>query len=118
MRVSEFRYDYRGGSAKRLFIAWSVPYYSSNGFLPSGVVMLSLTLKRYYEPPRLPVQPDSISPIKTYINPLVLQTPPYWISRPARSINVGDYPLTPMRGIRTRFPPTPFLIEIEILPLS
>ncbi len=31
------------------------------GSLPSGRVMLSLTLKRYYEPLRLPMQPAAIS---------------------------------------------------------
>jgi hypothetical protein len=31
------------------------------GFLPSGRVMLSLALKRYYEPLRLPLQPGAIS---------------------------------------------------------
>jgi len=47
--------------------------------------MLSIILKRYYEPLRLPIQPDSVS-LFAYMNPLVLQTPPHWISRPAQSI--------------------------------
>jgi len=75
-----------------MFLAYAIiaAFYSSVSmnkveFLPSDVVLLSLILNRYYEPLRLPIQPDSTS-LFAYMNPLVLQTPPHWISRPAQSI--------------------------------
>ena len=75
-----------------MFLAYAIisAFYSSvnlnkAGVLSSDVVLLSIILKRYYEPLRLPIQPDSVS-LFAYMNPLVLQTPPHWISRPAQSI--------------------------------
>ena len=65
-----------------MFLAYAIisAFYSlvnmnKAGFLSSDVVLLSLILKRYYEPLRLPIQPDSTS-LFAYMNPLVLQTPP------------------------------------------
>jgi len=48
------------------------------GFLPSGVVMLSLTLKRYYEPLRLPIRPVALS--FPYTPQSMASPPPYRVS--------------------------------------
>ena len=48
------------------------------GFLPSGVVMLSLTLKRYYKPLRLPIRSMALS--FPYTQQLMASPPPYRVS--------------------------------------
>ena len=52
------------------------------GLLPSGRVMLSRALKRYYEPLRLPIRPDVISsPYTRRLRFLNLTTPglQHWV---------------------------------------
>ena len=54
------------------------------GFLPSTRVMLSLDLKRYCKPLRLPIRPVALS--SPYTPQSMASPPPQWVSRAARSI--------------------------------
>jgi hypothetical protein len=69
------------------------------GLLPSAGVMLSLNLKRYYEPLRLPLRPAALS--FPYTRQSMVSPPPQRASRAARSILHNMPPLLPRESMCT-----------------